>query len=93
MYIYVYDSIEVTCAYCVRAARARTGTASISTPTCVCVCVFMWININASVFMYESMYVFTYIRLNRGHKRVSCEGYGVATSSRLLQIIGLFCRI
>jgi len=45
---------------------------------CVCVC---------TVFQFSGTRV-----LNLFHKQTDCY-YGVATISRLLQIIGLFCRI
>ena len=53
---------------------------------CVCTCVFVYMYVQVCVCVCVSATVFL-------PKHMTYHAYGVATISRLLQILGLFCRI
>jgi len=45
------------------------------------------------MYIYVCVYVYVYVYINLYAMCVDASSYGVATISRLLKIIGLFCRI
>jgi len=102
IYIYVYTHI---CVY-MHVYIHMQGAPRHSMPACgrathnfLLQIIYTYINIHIHVYMYIDIYVYTYMYI------YTCRGlpatahtclwmsYGVATVSRILKIIGLFCRI
>ena len=64
----------------------------------ICIYIYIHICVYMYLFMYTYMYIYIYIHMYEYkymcmYMCVYIYTYGVATSSRLLEIIGLFCRI
>ena len=68
--------------------------------TCIYVniCTYIYIYIYVYIYIYIYIYIYTYTHTHTHYPALhilvaqGAVGYGVATSSRLLEIIGLFCK-
>ena len=81
-FIYMYTSI------------IRLNSAAGSSATAICI--FIYMSTKTHTYTHTNTHTHTHLPciINCAvHMCTSCESYGLATISRLLEIIGLFCRI
>jgi len=101
MYMYTHIPYTHVCVYArtthksVRVCHLYTCACA---HVCMCVCACVCVSVHICIYLYLYLsYVYTHMLSLAALVRRSCTRfqitYGVATVSRLLKIIGLFCRI